>query len=205
MNSFGKALALAFSPEKRLYKKLRCNSTVKIRFGRKKILNYAYVLKNGVGRYNIFFFIFTQSLLNPHFLSFSSRQSMENRLTWRNLEAYRLSELIIFFNIKSCQYSMFYTNCSWIFIESVNVFVLPRFDLCHVLSSSTRNFAHAQTLSRMSSLSGCMNIARVNNFPFIGPLCRVWVCFYWFHHVFPILSVILTKYHYIILTDYPGM
>ena len=27
----------------------------KIRFGRKKILNYAYVLKNGVGWYNIFF------------------------------------------------------------------------------------------------------------------------------------------------------
>jgi hypothetical protein len=42
------------------------------------------------------------------------------------------------------------------------VFVLPRFDLCHVLSSSTNNFAHAQTLSRMSSLSGRMNIARVN-------------------------------------------
>ena len=47
-------------------------------------------------------------------------------------------------------------------IESVNVFVLPRFDLCHVLSSSTNNFADAQTLSRMSSLSGRMNIARVN-------------------------------------------
>ena len=47
-------------------------------------------------------------------------------------------------------------------IESVNVFVLPRFDLCHVLSSSTNNFAHAQTFSRMSSLSGRMNIARVN-------------------------------------------
>jgi hypothetical protein len=47
-------------------------------------------------------------------------------------------------------------------IESVNVFVLPRFDLCHVLSSSTSNFAHAQTLSRMSFLSGRMNIARVN-------------------------------------------
>ena len=47
-----------FSPEKRLYKKLRCNSTVKIRFGRKKILNYAYVLKNAVGRYNLFFFFF---------------------------------------------------------------------------------------------------------------------------------------------------
>jgi hypothetical protein len=31
-----------------------------------------------------------------------------------------------------------------------------------VLSSSTNNFAHAQTLSRKSSLSGRMNIARVN-------------------------------------------
>jgi hypothetical protein len=31
-----------FCPEKKkIYKKLRCNSTVKIRFGRKKILNYA--------------------------------------------------------------------------------------------------------------------------------------------------------------------
>ena len=39
---------------------------------------------------------------------------------------------------------------------------IPRFDLCHVLSSSTNNFAHAQTLSRMNSLSGRMNIARVN-------------------------------------------
>jgi hypothetical protein len=36
------------------------------------------------------------------------------------------------------------------------------FDFCHVLSSSTNNFAHAQTFSRMSSLSGRMNIARVN-------------------------------------------
>ena len=47
-------------------------------------------------------------------------------------------------------------------IESVNAFVFPRFDLCHVHSSSTNNFAHVQTLSRMSSLSGRMNIARVN-------------------------------------------
>jgi hypothetical protein len=39
-----------------------------------------------------------------------------------------------------------------------NVFVLPRFDLCHVLSSSTNNFARAQLLSRMSSLSDCMNM-----------------------------------------------
>jgi hypothetical protein len=30
-------------------------SGYEIRFGRKKILDYAYVLKNGVGRYNIFF------------------------------------------------------------------------------------------------------------------------------------------------------
>jgi hypothetical protein len=49
-----------FSWKKRIYKKLRCNSTVKIRFGRKKILNYAYVLKNGVGRYNIFFNFYTK-------------------------------------------------------------------------------------------------------------------------------------------------
>jgi hypothetical protein len=39
---------------------------------------------------------------------------------------------------------------------------IPRFNLCHVLSSSTNNFAHAQTLSWMSSLSGRLNIARVN-------------------------------------------
>ena len=39
---------------------------------------------------------------------------------------------------------------------------IPQFDLCHVHSSSTNNFAHAQTLSRMSSLSGRMNIAWVN-------------------------------------------
>ena len=39
---------------------------------------------------------------------------------------------------------------------------IPRFDLCHMLSSSTNNFTHAQTLSRMSSLSGRMNIERVN-------------------------------------------
>ena len=95
------------------------NYTVKIRFSRKKILNYAYVLKNGVGRYNIFFFYFYTKLAESSFL---------------------------------CRFR----------IESVNVFVLPRFDLCHVLSSSTNNFAHAQTLSRMSSLSGRMNSARVN-------------------------------------------
>ena len=90
--------------KKIINKKLRCNSTVKIWFCRKKTLNYTYLLKNGVGRYNIFF-------------SYKIRQCF----------------------------------CS-----------IPRFDLCHVLSSPTNNFAHAQTLSRMSSLSGRMDIARVN-------------------------------------------
>jgi hypothetical protein len=37
-------------------------------------------------------------------------------------------------------------------------------------------------------------------FPLSGPFAE-----FGFHHVFPILSVILTKYHYIILTDYPGI
>ena len=46
-------------------------------------------------------------------------------------------------------------------VESVIVFVLPQFDLS-TFSSSTNNFTHAQTLSRMSSLSGRMNIAWVN-------------------------------------------
>jgi hypothetical protein len=85
---------------------------------KKNILNSAYVLKNGVGRYNIFF-NFYKKLAESSFL---------------------------------CRFR----------IESVNVFVLPRFDLCHVLSSSTNNFAHVQTLSRMSSLAGRMFIARVN-------------------------------------------
>ena len=52
-------------------------------------------------------------------------------------------------------------------VESVNVFVLPRFNLC-TFSSPTNNFAHAQILSRMSSLSGRTNIARVNIECFTG-------------------------------------
>jgi hypothetical protein len=87
-----------FSWKKTIYKKLRCNSTVKIWFGRKKILNYAYMLKNG-GRYNMFFYFYTKLAESSFLCSFR--------------------------------------------IESINVFVLPRFDLCHVLSSSTNNFAHA--------------------------------------------------------------
>jgi hypothetical protein len=71
-----------------IYKKLRCNSTVKIRFGLKNILNYAYVLKNGVDRYNIFFNFYT-----------------------------KLAEFSFL-----CRFR----------IEPINVFILPRFDLCHV-------------------------------------------------------------------------
>jgi hypothetical protein len=48
-------------------------------------------------------------------------------------------------------------------VASVNVFALPRFDFCTSdISSSTNKFAHGQTLSRMRSLSGRMNIGRVN-------------------------------------------
>ena len=54
--------------QKLTWPKLRCNSTVKIRFGRKKILSYAYMLKNGVGRYNIFFFYFYTKLAESSFL-----------------------------------------------------------------------------------------------------------------------------------------
>jgi hypothetical protein len=78
------------------------------------IMLTVYVLKNGVGRYNIFFFFYTK--LAKSFL---------------------------------CRFR----------VESVNV--LARFDLS-TFSSSTNNFAHAQMLSQMSSLSGRMNIARVN-------------------------------------------
>ena len=82
----------------------------------KKILNYAYVLKNGVVFCITFFFqFFHKACWIPLFVSFSYR-------------------------IRQC-------FCS-----------IPRFDLFHVLSSSTNNFTHAQTLSRMSSLAGRMNI-----------------------------------------------
>jgi hypothetical protein len=51
-------------------------------------------------------------------------------------------------------------------VEFVNVFFRPRFDFCTCTSDifllSTNNFTHAQTLSRISSLSGHINIARVN-------------------------------------------
>jgi hypothetical protein len=48
-------------------------------------------------------------------------------------------------------------------VESVNVFVLPRFDVCTSdIFVIYKQFAHVQTISRMSSLSGRMNIGRVN-------------------------------------------
>ena len=79
---------------------------------KKKKLNYAYVLKNGVDRYYIFF-----------------------------LSLHKVCWILLFVSFSS----MF---CS-----------IPRFDLCYVLSSSTNNFAHAQTLSWMNPR---MNIARFN-------------------------------------------
>jgi hypothetical protein len=49
-------------------------------------------------------------------------------------------------------------------VESVNVFVLPQFDFEQYssINKQLNKFAHAQTLFRMSSTSGRMNIARVN-------------------------------------------
>jgi len=79
-----------------------------------------YVLKNGVGRFNIFFNFYTK-LAKSSFL---------------------------------CRFR----------VESVDFFVLPRFDLstCSSINKQFNKFAHAQTLSRMSSPSDRMNIARVN-------------------------------------------
>ena len=62
-----------FSWKKTLYKKLRCNSTVKITFGRKRILHYAYVLKNGVGRITSFFSCLHKACWILLFMSFSYR------------------------------------------------------------------------------------------------------------------------------------
>jgi hypothetical protein len=83
------------------------------------------------------------------------------------LKAYRLSELIFIFILKVANIRCF--KACWILLSVSFSYrirqcfcLIPRFDWCHVLSSSTTNFAHAQTLSRMSSLSGRMNIARVN-------------------------------------------
>ena len=54
-------------------KKLLCNSTVKIWFGGKKVLNYAYMLKNGVCRYNIFLKCLHKACWILLFVSFSCR------------------------------------------------------------------------------------------------------------------------------------
>jgi hypothetical protein len=79
---------------------------------------------------------------------------------------------------------------------------------------NTMQFYCKNTIRPRKDIKLCLRVEKwsrshaiqfVYNFPFIGPLCKAWVRFYWFHHVFPILSAILTKYHYIILTDYPGI
>ena len=47
--------------------------------------------------------------------------------------------------------------------ESINVFVLPRFDFCTSdIFFINKQFRTSQMLSRMSSLSGRMNVGRVN-------------------------------------------
>jgi hypothetical protein len=73
-----------------VYKKLQCNS-VKIRFSRKKILNYAYVLKNGVGRYNICRCLI---LLHP------VRHSMFTRIIF--IHSYDLHSDLIRYSICTC-------------------------------------------------------------------------------------------------------
>ena len=55
-----------------------------------------------------------------------------------------------------------------------------------------------------SSVVNNMQYNLFTNFPLSDALQSLGL-FLLIHHVFPILSVILTKYHYIILTDYRGI
>jgi hypothetical protein len=66
-------------------------------------INYAYVLKNGVGRYNIFFFILHKACWILLFVSLKEKKN----------NSFLKVHVEFFFRIKSCQYLMFYTNCSW--------------------------------------------------------------------------------------------
>jgi hypothetical protein len=108
--------------EKRKYKKLWCNSIVKIWFGRKKILNYAYVLKNGVDQYNIFFKFLHKACWILLLVSFS----------------YRIHQCFVQFHD---------SICAMCFLRQQTISHMP---------------------SRMNSLSGHMNIARVNIEFFMG-------------------------------------
>jgi hypothetical protein len=58
--------------KKKIYKKNYDANLSKYDSAEKRYINCTYVLKNGVGLYNIFFLIFTQTLLNPP-VSFSRR------------------------------------------------------------------------------------------------------------------------------------
>ena len=101
--------------KKRLYNKLQSNSTVKIRFGRKKnkIMLACWKMEN-VGITS--FFNFYTKLAESSFLY-----------------RFRIESVNVLFN-------------------STIRFSVP------CASSSTINFAHAQTFSRMKSLSGRMNM-----------------------------------------------
>jgi hypothetical protein len=104
-----------------------------------------------------------------------------------NLKAYRLSELIFF-----------------VFVASIRCFILikcseqeARFKkICYnvVISEKNLNVWHLIVLLIICNTI-CLQFSLYQ-----APL-QIFFYFYWFHHVFPILSVILTKYHYIILTD----
>ena len=79
-------------------------------------------------------------------------------------------------------------------------------DISFKLETKIMNFMSFYFLKKYNQVTQVLSIICNTicfHFPIV-PLCRVWVCFYGLHHVFLILSVILTKYHYIILTDYPG-
>jgi hypothetical protein len=67
-----KFIILVSWKKKKIYKKNYDAILSKYDSAEKRYINYAYVLKSGVGRFSIFFFIFTHILLNPP-VSFSRR------------------------------------------------------------------------------------------------------------------------------------
>jgi hypothetical protein len=99
-----------------------------------------------------------------------------------------------------------------VWLKSVQRFQRRRFK-CEKLTDGRRMLTHDKSShglwpGELTKIIKCCQkyaIQFVYNFPFIGPFAEFFFFFYWFHHVFPILSVILTKYHYIILTNYPGI
>jgi hypothetical protein len=95
-------------------------------------------------------------------------------MMFKMLKAYRLSELNFFCFVKSCQYSMFYTNCNWNFFKirfsrkkilnyACWILLLVSFS-CRIrqcFCSPTIRFVpcapffHQQTISWMSQITKC--------------------------------------------------